>query len=68
MGNAKISLENKNEWINERRAKELKKRGYDEGEIADMMYAKSNNIRGKHIRKWLKHKTSPGEMVLNGKL
>lgn len=63
-----ISRENKREWMNEKRAKELQRRGYKSHQIEAMMYAKDNNIRGQQIKKWLKHETKPGEMVLDGKL
>ncbi len=64
----KILQENKTEFANEKRVKELARRGYHPENIEAMLYSKSNNIRGQQIRKWLKHETSPGEMVLDGKL
>ena len=65
---SKIIRENKTEHFFEKRAKELKRRGYGEEAITNMMYSKGNNIRSQHIRKWLKHEISPGEMVMDGKL
>ena len=63
-----ISRESKGEWVNERRVKELAKRGYGPENIEAMMYSKHNNIRGQQVRKWLKHEVKSGEMPLDGKL
>jgi len=63
-----ISKENKTEWINERRAKELARRGYRPENIETMMFSTHNNIRGRQVRKWLKHNVKAAEMPLDGSL
>ena len=68
-----ISRENKTEWRNEKRAKELAlglHNGikYRSDNISAMMYSKSGNIRQQHVEKWLKHNANPNEMKLDGKL
>lgn len=61
---AKILRENKTDYANTKRAQELKSRGYNSGQISDMMYSKSNNIRVRHVEKMLKTKN----VLLDGKL
>ena len=61
------TIKNKAEWRNERRAKMLSQMGYKPQNIEAMMYAKDNNIRGQHVKKWLKHDVKPAEMDLRDK-
>ena len=63
-----ISPENRTEFHNEKRAKELKRRGYHAHQIAAMMESPHNNIREQHVKKWLKHQPNTNEMRLDGKL
>jgi len=64
-----ISKENRGEWRNEKRVKELAKKGYGVGNIAAMMFTKDNNIRERHVEKMLKHKiVNKRDMVLDGQL
>lgn len=61
-----ISRESATEHRFERRAKMLSARGYRPENIEAMMYTKSNNIRGRQIKKWLKHEVKKREMDLSG--
>lgn len=63
-----ISKENKTEWRNEKRIKELSRRGYDVGQIQAMTYAKNNGIEEHHVEKILKHSVNQKEMRLDGQL
>ena len=63
-----ISKENKTEWRNEKRVKELSRRGYDVGQIQAMTYAKKNGIASHHVEKILRHSVNKNEMRLDGKL
>ena len=63
-----ISKENKAEWRNERRVKELARRGYGVGEIQAMTHAKSGGIAAHHVEKMIKHDTKNREMTLDGNL
>ena len=61
-----ISKEAKTEWRNEKRVKELARRGYDVGSIQAMTYAKSSGISSHHVEKMIKHSVNPKEMKLDG--
>ena len=63
-----ISKENKTEWRNERRVKELAHRGYDVGQIQAMTYAKHNGISSHHVEKMIKHSVNSNELKLDGTL
>lgn len=63
-----ISKENKTEWRNERRVKELFRRGYDVGQIQAMTHAKNNGIVSHHVEKMLRHSVNQKEMKLDGNL
>ena len=57
----KISRENQQEYDNEKRAKELSRRGFNEEAIGGMMM-----IPERHARKMVKHRTD--DIILDGKL
>ncbi len=63
-----ISKENKTEWRNERRVKELARRGYGVGQIQAMTHAKNNGISSHHVEKMIKHSANPNELKLDGTL
>jgi len=63
-----ISRENKQEWQNEKRAKELHRRGYGVGNIEAMMYTKQNPISVGKIEKMIKKERGPRDMVIDGRL
>lgn len=63
-----VSRENKTEFRNEKRIKELSRRGYDIDNIRAMVKAKNNGIEEHHVEKILKHSVNPKEMTMDGKL
>ena len=63
-----ISKENKTEWRNEKRVKELSRRGYGIDNIRAMVKAKNNGIEEHHVEKILRHSVNKNEMRLDGKL
>ncbi len=58
---SRIKKENKKEYDNEKRVKELTRRGFNEGAISGMM-----EIPESHVRKMKKHRTT--EMICDGKV
>ena len=63
-GHEVISKENKTQYSNEKRAKELARRGYSVGNIKAMMYRKGVEIPAKFIEKAIKN----DKVKLDGKL
>lgn len=63
-----ISKENKTEYRNEKRIKELSRRGYGIDNIRAMVKAKNNGIEEHHVEKILKHPVNQKEMKLDGNL
>lgn len=63
-----ISKENRKEWENEKRAKELHRRGYGVGNIEAMMDSGTGKIPAKKIEKWIKTKRDSREMRMDGRL
>lgn len=59
----KISRENVKEYQNERRVKELSRRGYDPGQISAMM-----QISTGQVQKMKRHTVNPSEMRIDGTL
>ena len=59
----RIIRENVKEYQNERRAKELSRRGYDPGQISAMM-----QIPVHHVEKMKRHSVDSKEMKVDGKL
>jgi len=59
-----ISRENRATWKNEKRMKELAKRGYSIGEISGMMFSKRGEFRAKEIEKAIRnpHIKTDGEL------
>jgi hypothetical protein len=63
-----ISRENSKTWHNEKRVKELSRRGYDVESIHVMMTGNSKDFTVSQIEKMVRHPVSPKEMPLDGKL
>lgn len=64
-----ISKESRTEWNNEKRAKELTRRGYDVGQISAMMDSPRDKISTRQVEKWVKHKVRDHrDMVIDGRL
>ena len=63
-----ISKENKTHWQNEKRIKELSRRGYNPDQIKGMMDSPRDKFSTRKIEKLKKHKVSISDMRIDGRL
>ena len=68
VGQKPVSKENRVEFQNEKRVKELHRRGYNVGNIHAMMSGEKKTFTVSQIEKMVKKKREPKDMVLDGKL